>query len=330
MTWDLIGHSWAVELLRGHIQKDSLRHAYLITGPHGIGKKTLALRLVQAIACPQAGPTAEPCLKCPTCQRLERMEHPDLFPVLLEADSTQIKIDQIRELIHSLSLSPYEISHRFGLLFDFELANTSAQNALLKTLEEPPAPVTLILTAVSSHSLLETITSRCEEIKLNTVPLDQTSQGLQDHYHIPPEQAQLLAHISGGRPGQAVAYHRDPALLKHRSTLLDELIAILRGNAVDRFAYAEQISKDTRKAADLLDIGISFWHDVLLRSGNSSAPLSNIDRQEDIELVLKGVNLKTARATVRRFQRAHRLLNDNANTKLTIGDLLLQLPVLRS
>lgn len=328
MSWDLIGHDWAVQLLRGHIQKNSLRHAYLITGPDGIGKRTLALRFIQALACPQAGSSAVPCLECPTCQQLERLAHPDLFPIQLEQGSKQIKIDQIRELIHSLSLSPYQASRRFGLLLNFERANHPTQNALLKTLEEPPAPVILVLTAVSSSALLETITSRCEEIRLNPVPLDQARQGLEELHGLPAQQASLLAHISGGKPVLALAYHQDPALLDRRSQLLNEHMDLLRGTSVDRFAYAEKASEHPDEIELVLDIWTSFWHDILLRSGNSRAPLQNIDRQPDLDQVLAKVDLAAAREVVNLFRRTHQLLGENANLRLTLDNLLLQLPAL--
>lgn len=329
MTWDMIGHGWAVQMLRGHIQNKSLRQAYLITGPHGIGKKTLALRFIQALICPQAKESALPCLTCPTCQRLERLEHPDLFPVHLEEGNKQIKIDQVRDLIHNLSLSPYQASHRFGLLCDFELANPSTQNALLKTLEEPPQSVILILTAVSPGSLLETITSRCEEIKLNTVPFQQAAQGLQAVFGIQAEQARSLAHISGGKPLQALEYHRHPELLERRTNFLDEHIEVLRGNSVERFAYADRISKNQDQVDELLDTWISFWHDLLLLSGKSNAPLQNIDRQGDLDRIAKVIDLEIARSTVDLFRSSHLLLRENANLKLTLEDLLLQLPTLR-
>ena len=330
MTWDLIGHNWAVQLLQGHIRDQSLRHAYLITGPRGIGKANLSIRFVQALTCPQTGPSGNPCLTCTTCDRVSKLEHPDLFPVHVEGNSKQIKVDQIRELIHSLSLSPYESNRRFGLLFDFENANPSAQNSLLKTLEEPPGPVILILTAISSDALLDTITSRCEEIKLNTVPLDLTSQGLQELHDLPAKEAQFLAHISGGKPETALAMHADQDILDRRTNLLDEHLEILAGNAVRRFAYADQTSKDPRKVEELLDIWISIWQDILHRSSGSQNPLLNIDRADDIERILQQVNLACARSSLDQIRKAHRLLGENANVKLTLENLLLGLPTLQA
>jgi DNA polymerase-3 subunit delta' len=326
MTWNLIGHDWAIQLLRGHIVNDSLRHAYLVTGPRGIGKANLAIRFIQALNCPEQGTSGNPCLNCPSCNRIGRFEHPDLFPVSVIENSKQIKVDQIRELIHSLALSPYESSRRYGLLLDFEHANPSAQNSILKTLEEPPGSVVLIVTANSADALLETITSRCEEIKLKPVPIDLTSQGLEQLHNIPSDQAHYLAQISGGKPEIALAMHSDPEILERRTILLDEHLQILRGNSVVRFAYADQISKDSRKVGELLDIWVSIWQDILHQSSQSQVPLQNIDREDDIRQIRNQIDLEIARNSVDLLRRAHNLLNINANLKLTLEDLLLGLP----
>jgi len=309
MTWNLIGHEWAVQLLHGHIVQNNLRHAYLITGPSGIGKKNLAVRFIQAINCLDPIEPGIPCRVCQTCQRIARMEHPDLFPVKVEEDSTQIKIDQIRELIHLFSLTPYIASRKIGL-----------------TLEEPPGNSIMILTATSATSLLDTITSRCEEIKLNSVPISITSKGLEQLHGIPADQADFLAHISGGKPEIALHYHQDSASLELRDTLLTEHLQILRGNSVERFSYASKYGKDSRMVKKVIDTWSSLWHDIMLQSGKSQAPIQNIDRSNEIGQIVNRVDLSTAQNTLNFFRRAHSLLLNNANLKLTFEDLLLQLP----
>lgn len=328
MTWNLIGHEWAVQLLQGHIENKTLRHAYLITGPSDIGKKNLAIRFIQAICCPNMKSPGIPCLECPTCTRLQRLEHPDLFPVSIEDGSKQIKIDQIREMVRNLSLSPYETSRRFGLLIDFEQANRHTQNSLLKTLEEPPGSVILILTAVSASALFETVASRCEEIKLNPVPIQTTRQGLKNLHQIPEDQADFLAHISAGKPELALTYHQDPEILERRKTLLDQHYEILKGDSVARFAYANQLVKDSVMVQEMLNTWSSIWHDVLLQAGKSDTPIRNIDRDGEIQTIVNAVDLQNAKSAVNLFRRAHGLLQKNANLKLTVEDLLLQLPTI--
>jgi len=330
MTWNMIGHEWAVQLLQGHIENNTLRHAYLITGPIDIGKKNLAIRFIQAICCTNPTSPGTPCLKCPTCSRIQKLEHPDLFPISVEEGSKQIKIDQIREMIRNLSLSPYEASRRFGLLIDFDLANMNSQNSLLKTLEEPPGSVILILTAVSTSSLVETVASRCEEIKLNPVPIQTTSQGLEDLHQIAGDQADFLAHISAGKPELALSYHQDPDILERRNNLLDQHFEILKGDSVDRFAYANQLVKDPILIQEMINIWSSIWHDILLQLGKSDAPIRNIDRKDEIRAIIRSIGLDDAKSAVKLFQRAHYLLQRNANQKLTVEDLLIQLPTIGS
>ena len=328
MTWNLIGHEWATQLLQGHIANNTLRHAYLITGPSGIGKKNLAIRFIQAICCPNSKGPGIPCLECPTCARLQRLEHPDLYPITVEKGSKQIKIDQVREMVRTLSLTPYEASRRFGLLIDFELANRSSQNSLLKTLEEPPGSVILILTAVSASSLFETVSSRCEEVKLNPVPIQTTRQGLENMYQIPGDQADFLAHISGGKPELALAYHQDSEILERRNTLLDQHCEILQSDSVARFAYANQLVKDPVMVQEMLDTWSSVWHDILMQTGKSDTPIRNIDREGEIKSIIRSVDLQEAKSAVNLFRRAHSLLQKNSNLKLTVEDLFLQLPTI--
>ena len=189
MNWNLIGHQWAVNLLHKHLADNNLRHAYLITGPDGIGRRLLALRLTQALFCESPPSEGVPCYHCRTCQQIEREEHPDLYTIQVEEGTQVIKIDQIRDLQHALSLSPYEQQFQIGILQEFEKANPSAQNALLKTLEEPPPRVVLILTAESGEQLLETITSRCEGIDLRPVPRKTIQRELQQRRELSTERA---------------------------------------------------------------------------------------------------------------------------------------------
>jgi len=244
MNWDLLGHDWAVDLLREHVVKGRLRHAYLFTGPQGVGRRTLALRLAQAINCPQPPSPGEPCRTCRTCKQIEQMQHPDLSIVQAEVEGGTLKVEQVRELQRSLSLTPYEARYRVAILLRFEEANPSASNALLKTLEEPAPQVVLILTAESAEALLPTIVSRCEVLRLRPSPVEQVSQALQARPGMTAEQADLLAHIAAGRVGYALRLSETPELLEQRRAWLDDHQRLLAASRVERFAYAEAIAKD--------------------------------------------------------------------------------------
>src|SRR5512137_425446 len=104
MNWDLLGHEWAVNLLRENVVRGQVRHAYLFTGPQGVGRRTLALRLAQALNCLRPPEPGVPCRGCRACLQIERMQHPDLAVVQAEVQGGTLKVEQIRELQHILSL----------------------------------------------------------------------------------------------------------------------------------------------------------------------------------------------------------------------------------
>src|SRR5512143_2539382 len=199
-NWGLLGHEWAVELLRQHILSGELRQAYLLTGPSGVGRRTLALRFAQAVNCPQPVAPGEPCRTCRTCQQIEGMRFADLSVIQAESEGGVLKIDQVREVLRTVTLKPFQAPYRMAVFLRFQEANANAQNALLKTLEEPPAHALLLLTADNAEQLFPTIVSRCEVLRLRPLPVREVAEFLAVQ-GTPPDQARLLAHLSGGRPG---------------------------------------------------------------------------------------------------------------------------------
>lgn len=326
-NWGLLGHEWAVELLKAHVTGGP-RHAYLFTGPAGVGRRTLALRFAQALNAenPPAPGEFDPASR--TSQQMERMQHPDLSVVQVAEDARDIKIEQVRELTRSLSLAPYMAAWKIALLLNVEQASEAAQNALLKTLEEPPGRVILLLTAESAEALLPTIVSRCEVLRLRSLGLAETAAGLTQRYGLPRPQAELLAHVSGGRPGLALRLHHQPETLAQRAAWLDGLAAALSAGAVARFAYAKTLSEDKADLLGALEVWLSFWRDVMLQAGEAGAPLANPDRAVEIEGWAATLGLAGARqVTARVAETADLLQRTNVNARLAAEVLLLDFPV---
>ncbi len=326
MNWEMIGHEWAVAVLQKHAASGNQRHAYLFTGPRGVGRRTLALRFAQALNCPEPRGPGEPCRTCRTCTQIEKMHHPDLAVVQAEEEGSTLKVDQVRELGRSLALAPYEARYRLALLLRFEEAHPSAANALLKTLEEPADRVILLLTAESSEALLPTIVSRCEVLRLRPVPYTSVSTGLEAHLGIPTEEARQLAQLSGGRPGYALQLHDFPELMQRRKQWLADHLQLLNESRVQRFAYAEKLSKDKSALLNALQIWLSLWRDVLLKAGGASTPPINADQLEAIDLLAKQFGLETAHQVVSALQRTRELLDQNVNARLATEVLMLDLP----
>ncbi len=328
-NWNMLGHEWAVGMLRQQIAHDSVRHAYLFTGPPGLGRRSLALRFAQALDCPNPSSPGEPCGTCKTCQQIERMQYADLAVVQAEKEGGVLKVEQVRAVRQSLVLKPYQGKYRLAFFLRFQEANPNAANALLKTLEEAPPHALLMLTADNAEQLLPTVVSRCEVLRLRPLPVEQVQSALTAR-GADPETARLLAHISGGRPGYAFRLLREEDALEFRRRRLDELQDLLRSNRRARFAYAEKLTERKSEAKerfrDTLLVWLSLWRDVLLRSAASGAILANVDRTAEIEALASGLGLQQAQRLVRQAEQAIERLEKNVNARLLAEVLLLDWP----
>jgi DNA polymerase-3 subunit delta' len=338
MNWQIHEQDWAVNLLRSHAARDAqdgsgkLRHAYLFTGPEGVGRQTLAIRFAQALNCPAPPEQGGFCGVCRDCRQLQSLMHPDLSLLLPEEGHKDILIDQVRSLQHTLALSPYAAAYRIALLPDFQRSTDQAQNALLKTLEEPPDKVILLLTAHTPEQLLETIVSRCEVIRLRPASIDSTQAYLQTEKGLNGEKARLLAHLSGGRVGAAICLAEDPTALARRSEHLETLLGLLPERRFERFKLAASLVKPWDRArqnlGEVLPIWLSFWRDVFLMSAGGSLPLVNVDLAVQVDQVASQVSSERARALVIAHEQAMGQLDANANVQLLAETLLLQWPLL--
>ncbi|MBK8027397.1 MAG: DNA polymerase III subunit [Chloroflexi bacterium] len=234
--WGVFGHDWAVEHLRQTIRHNRVRHAYLIVGAESVGKSTVARAFAAALLCTVPDVDQRPCGECPSCRRIASGNHPDLLFTERGEDETTLTIDSIRAQIGRLSLKPFEGRFRFGIFPDFDQVRPQAQDALLKTLEEPAPHAILILLARSIEQILPTITSRSQLLHLRPASVETVQAVLRERYGADADTAALLAHLSGGRIGWAIRALQDPDSLARRSDGLDLLMDVLNANRAGRFA----------------------------------------------------------------------------------------------
>ncbi len=327
MNWDMLGHDWAVELLKGHIANNTLRHAYLITGPRGVGKRTLALRFIQTLNCTSLTPTGEPCRQCRACKQIELGQYPDLAIVKSDEIGRDLRVDQVRELLHTLALAPYQSKYRAALLLNFDDANQSASNALLKTLEEPPPQVILILTALNSDLLLPTVVSRCETLNLRSLPITLVEQYLTNQYPNKSDQAALYAHLSDGCPGKAIALLRNTEAFTQRTVWLEDHMALLNGSLPSRFSYAEKNKNKERSFyIEMLHTWLSLWRDILLQTTGASTHIVNLDKENEIKSLAQRYPVNIPHQVISSIIRTLELIDKNVNARLALENLMLDLP----
>ena len=292
---------------------------------------------VGALADVPAGvPVDAPCGNCIQCRRIAEGLHADLKVIGVgtgedEGQSRRdIRIDQIREIESFLNLTAYEGSYKVVILDGAELLNTAAANALLKTLEEPPVNVLLLLLTSNEDALLSTIKSRCRFLYLKPVAKSELADKLVAGYAAAPEMAEQLARLSRGCLGQAVNALQDGQILEQREADLERLEEVCEGGLDARFNYAAELAarfnRDRDATRELLYLWLRWWRDLLLIKEGAEQYVHNADRI--IPLRLQATRLTTAQvvAFIKRLNLTLEALDRNANARLALEVLMLNLP----
>lgn len=325
--WRFVGNDITIELMERGLEEGRLAHAYLLVGPAHVGKLTLALDMARALNCEAE---ERPCGRCLPCQRIgEEMRHADVV-VLCPPSGADIGIDRIRELQHTASLKPFEGRHRVFIIDGAEALSREAANCLLKTLEEPPPGVYLILLATSEGRLLPTIRSRCQRVELRPLPGPVVERFLVEHEHCQPGQAGVLARLSQGCLGWAVSAARDDAVLRARAQRLDELRSLAGADLWERFSYAGRLASgladDRRSTDDTLSLWLSWWLDLMRARGGCSEGIVNVDHEADIRSEAERYTIREIVAFIHSICRARVELEQNANPRLALEVLMLDMP----
>ncbi|MCP4357446.1 MAG: DNA polymerase III subunit delta' [Chloroflexi bacterium] len=326
----IIGHDWAVEMLQRSLAHGRTGHAYLITGPDQIGKTTLARAFAQALNC-----TGDEDGLCRACTLIANDRHPDVKPVQPDVSGRgklTLKIETIRNLQQDLNLSAYEARRKVAILKRFDAATIGASNAFLKTLEEPPRNVVLILTAKDADTLLPTISSRCRVLNLRPLSPNLIEQSLTTRWHVAEEKAHLLAHLADGRLGWAIHAAEDKAILQKREAHLESLQSALTNQRVQRFQLADKLARKPETLPDTVRTWLSWWRDVNLlvqyesAGGTLTASVSNIDQISQLQQTSQTISVGSALASLKQTNLALWQLTRNANTRLVLENLLLIYP----
>ena len=320
MTFDTItGHKQQKNILLRALSSQRIAHAYLFSGPDGIGKRMMALAFARALLCENG----TSCGECSACIKVGHNIHPDIHR--LDADDTSIKIDQIRTLQQELSLRPLEGSYKICLIDGAEHFTIGAANALLKTLEEPQPGTLIILLTNRPEKLLPTIRSRCQHLPFSRLPKQQLAAILRQKLDLNDTEATVLAALSEGSFKKALGPNQE-LFLEKRSKLIQSLSALSSGSTIPTFSFADELDTEKEILSDILDIFQSFYRDLLLlKHDRPEEELVNLDLIEILQQQNKSITTTSLLLKLKALESARFHLQRNVNCRLAMEVMLMRI-----
>lgn len=314
----IAGHGSQIATIRRILSSGRVAHAFLFSGPEGVGKRKVATALIEALFCGKD----EGCGGCISCRKIASGNHPDIHT--LEPDGQFIKVDQVRTLQKDLSYRPYEAPRKACIIDGADRFNPSSGNSLLKTLEEPPGNALMILLAANIDAVLPTIRSRCQQISFAGVPAGEIAAFLLAS-GIDGDIARVAASLAEGSIARALSLCSDE-IMAERAEVITTACQLSLDNMLNLFSFTEQFDKDREKTLRTLELLTSFWRDMLhLASG--SADMVNSDLSAILERETARRSRESLLSDLESIGRTRQALLRNANVRLSMDVLSMQLAI---
>lgn len=318
---DILGHEQIIEHLQNAIALEKVSHAYIFNGPEASGKMMLADAFAMSLQCEG---DEKPCLNCRSCKQAMDRNQPDIIYVTHEKPNT-IGVDDIRTQINNdIDIKPYSSRYKVYILDEAEKMNQQAQNALLKTIEEPPAYAVILLLTTNADSFLPTILSRCIRLDLKAVREAEIKKYLMREYQIPDYQADVCAAFSQGNVGKAIQLASSE---EFGSLKADVLQLMKRVNDIDLYemgAAVKQIAEYKLSVNDYFDLMMIWFRDVLyMKATNDVNGLIFKDEVYDIKKQAAKRSYQGIEKILKAMETAKVRITANVNFDLVIELLLL-------
>ncbi len=319
---DIVGHEQIIEHLKNAIVMDKVSHAYIINGPKESGKMMLAEAFAAALQCEKGG--AEPCLECRSCHQAVDHNQPDIIYVSHDKPNI-IGVDDVRRQINGdIAIKPYSSKYKIYIVDEAEKMNQQAQNALLKTIEEPPAYGILLLLTTNADAFLQTIRSRCIILDIKAVRNDVIRDYLMEHYQVPDYQADVCTAFAQGNVGKAIQLAASEDFNELKASALQLMKRLDEINVYEMSQAVRQIGEYKLKIEDYFDLMMIWFRDILyMKATNDVNGLIFKDEVYDIKKQAAKRSYNGIETILKALEKAKIRVNANVNFDLVIELLLL-------
>ncbi len=341
-NWPFTGNKKVVDFLSRSLSNDKLAGAYIFSGPDNMGKTKIAEHFAKIILCEKRSDnlSKKPCEVCSSCRKFngkkeeeEGLAHGDFYIIKRNKDKKEISIEQIKDLIHSLSMSSFSDSYKVAIIKHAESLNEKSSNALLKILEEPNKKVIIIMVTSNIEQILATITSRCQLIDFAPVNIDEINKFLLENHKATRSAAKNYSRISLGRPALALKFLEDKEFYKNYVNRLESFLDIIENNDLNKklSIVSSMIKKDISGIESnailkrLLETLQSIYRDLYLISYG----LNNLVQNEIVDNRLKRNqaknNIEKIIEILNEIEKSNEYIDANLSSKLILENITLSL-----
>lgn len=319
---EIIGHKEQINFLQKMLMTGKLSHSYIFEGVSGIGKKAIGLAFAKLIFCNEEA--AIHCDTCDSCKRFESGNHPDFMMIV--PDGKSIKNEQIEQFQEFVSIKPYLGNHKVILIDEASTMTVSAQNRILKTLEEAPKNVVIIFVCDTMSALLATIVSRCQSIRFNRLEGQMMASYLRSHFELSEEEALVYSQFGDGSLKKAIDAVTSESFKEARLLGIKLLMAIHRKERTKTITLADELSKLEVTLADFTDVLETYYRDLMMLL-IFGTPNRMMNKDYHHELVACGqlIQRKKLINYIEVIEETKRMLRENVNESIAFDGLIVAL-----
>ncbi|GMQ65180.1 DNA polymerase III subunit [Vallitalea maricola] len=320
---EIVGHNEIIKHLQSAIKTNKISHAYIIDGEKGIGKKLIANTFAKTLQCQKKG--ISPCDECISCRTFDSLNNPDVIYVE-QTKKTGIGVDDIREQINQdINIKPYQHSYKIYIVDNADTMTEQAQNALLKTIEEPPSYVVILLLSNNINKFLITILSRCVVLKLKPIMPDKVMNYVIEELEISDYRSELITSFAQGIIGKAKELASSTEFFDMRESMIKIVDSIINGDDYQLLEVSQKFEDYKDDIEDFLDLLMTWFRDLLIvKKINDEMYIINRDKYRTLLKQAQVLSYNRISIMIENINKAKNLLKQNANFRLVIEMMILQ------